>query len=529
MTELLPTRARYENGEPVVIEVRGATDAGTLTVWRLGDLVAEHPVTGPGLVDLGVLPAGGYGIELGSDPLVRTAVDVATPNRHRYGFTVDYSPDRDPAGLSDTLRRLHLTDVLFYDWAYRHADLLGGGEQYTDALDQPVSLQTVRVLANAVGAAGSRALGYVAVYAVGPNEWDAWKHQALLTPSGEPYALGDFLFIVDPAAGDWLEHLGAELVASVDSVGFDGFHLDQFGYPHRAVRADGVVVDTAESFDEMITSVRSRLPQARLVFNNVNDFPTWVTAGSPQDAVYIEVWHPTDTIGALAQMVTRARTVAGDKPVVMAAYQHVYDSATAAESDLATAFTMATLYSHGATQLLAGEADRLLVDPYYVRNHTVEASTADLLRRWYDFLVEHDELLVDPAIVDVTASVAGHYNDVLDVSFASASVGSDAVPGTVWRRITRTGPRTVLHLINLVGQTDTLWDAARSPLGDPGAGMLRIRRVGDHVPRVRVADPDGAARLIDLDVTVDGDFAVATLPALAVWQLVLIDDLGVRP
>lgn len=528
MTELLPTRARYEDGESVVIEVRGATDATTLTIWHLGEPVAEVAVTGAGLVDVGPLPAGGYGVELSSDPLIRTAVDVATPHRHRYGFTVDYTPDRDPVGLSDNLRRLHLTDVLFYDWAYRHADLLGGGEQYTDALDQPVSLPTVRTLANAVRAAGSRALGYAAVYAVGPKEWDAWKHQALLTPSGEPYALGDFLFIVDPAAPDWLEHFGAELVASVEKVGLDGFHLDQFGYPHRAVRADGVVVDTAESFDEMITSVRSRLPQARLVFNNVNDFPTWVTAGSPQDAVYIEVWHPTDTIGELAQMVTRARSVAGDKPVVIAAYQHVYDSAPAAESDLATAFTMATLFSHGATHLLAGEADRLLVDPYYVRNHTIEESTAALLHRWYDFLVAHDELLVDPAIVDVTASVAGHYNDVLDVSYAATPVGSGAVPGTVWRRITHAGDRTVVHLINLVGQSDTLWDAARSPLGDPGAGTLRVRRVGDYVPRVRVADPDGAGRLIDLDVTLDGDFAVATLPALAVWQLVLIDDLGNR-
>ena len=52
-----------------------------------------------------------------------------------------------------------------------------------------------------------------------------------------------------------------------------------------------------------------------------------------------------------------------------------------------TAFTMAALYSHGATQLLCGEADRILVDPYYVRNHVIEPSTAALLKRWYDFLV----------------------------------------------------------------------------------------------------------------------------------------------
>jgi len=42
----------------------------------------------------------------------------------------------------------------------------------------------------------------------------------------------------------------------------------------------------------------------------------------------------------------------------MTAYQHVYHSAPAESADAATALT------HGATQLLAGEADRLLHDPY---------------------------------------------------------------------------------------------------------------------------------------------------------------------
>ncbi|SMX62689.1 Glycosyl hydrolase family 66 [Brevibacterium linens] len=73
--------------------------------------------------------------------------------------------------------------------------------------------------------------------------------------------------------------------------------------------------------------MRERLPESRLVFNNVNDFPTWGTGASPQDAVYIEPWKPVLTLGALADVATRARSVAGGKPVVLAAYQHVYDAA----------------------------------------------------------------------------------------------------------------------------------------------------------------------------------------------------------
>jgi dextranase len=177
--------------------------------------------------------------------------------------------------------------------------------------------------------------------------------------------------------------------------------------------------------------------------------------GLPQNVVYIEVWPIHSTLGHLAALVTAAL---GDKPVVIAAYQHVYDTADVAEADLATAFTMATLFSHGASHLLCGEADRILADPNYVRNHRVAPSIADLLRRWYDFHVEHGELLSDPGFVDMTGALAGAYNDDCDLSYPASDV---PIPGTVWRRVLGRGDRLVVHLINLTGQDDTEWDAPR--------------------------------------------------------------------
>jgi dextranase len=527
MTDLLPTKTIYLAGEPAAVEIRDLSASATLTVRHLGDVVARHQVGEEGTIALGVLPAGGYGVELSNDTgqIAHTAVQIAADPRSvlRYGFVVDYRPGRDLAGVADNLRRLHLTGVQFYDWAYRHADLLGGGDNYTDALDQPVSLATVRDLIDTCHQVGSDALGYAAVYAVGPQEWPKWEHDALLTATGMPYALGDFLFIVDPAAADWLDHFRAELQAATDAVGFDGYHLDQYGYPKHAHRPDGVTVDVAGSFTRLINYVHGGLPASRLVFNNVNDFPTWASAQAQQDAVYIEVWPPHTNLEHLAEVCTRARVVAADKPVVIAAYQHVYDSADAAASDLATALTMATLYSHGATQLLCGEADRILVDPYYVRNHVVEESTAAMLHRWYDFLVEHDELLTAPGIVEVTGSYAASYNDDLDVEYADTVVTHIATAGTIWRRITQVGDGLVLQLINLTGQDDTQWDGPRNPPADPGPGTLRIRRAGTGLPRVRYADPDRQGHLVDVPVTADGDHAQALLPAPAVWQVVLVD------
>jgi len=518
--ELLPRRASFRPGEAIEIEVRGAA-SGTAIVWHLGAVRSEIPYDGSGWLTLPALPEGGYAVELGA---LRTAVEVAADPRQRlrYGFVASYAPGKDVEAVADTVRRLHLTGVQFYDWAYRHADLMGGGETYRDTLDQPIVLDTVRRLVARVQSAGSRAIGYAAVYAVGPNEWDDWKHRALLKGDNEPFALGDFLFLLDPAAPDWLAHFTADLQRATASLGFDGYHLDQYGYAKRAIRADGTDVDVGESFVAVIEAVRTALPRAHLVFNNVNDFPTRLTAQARQDAVYIEPWAPQLTLQSLADTVTRARGFGDGKPVVLAAYQHVYDKASTAQADLATALTMATLYSHGGTQLLAGEADRLLRDPYYVRNHTVEPATAALLKRWYDFLVAHDELLMPPHLTEVTHSYVGSYNGELDVTFADAEVSETAMAGRVWRRVVRAGDLLVVHLINLVGQADTLWDEPRNPLGDPGPATLRFRCLLGRTPRVLVGDPDGTGRLTEVTCESDGDYAVARLTPLRIWQVVLV-------
>lgn len=522
MTELLPLKATFRPDEPVGIEIRGAAMPGTVRVYHLGALVSEHAYKGGPEITLAPLPEGGYGVELGD---ARTAVEVAADPRRRlrYGFVASYAPDKDVAGLADTVRRLHLTGVLFYDWAYRHADLLGGGETYSDALSQPISLATVRALIEAVQAAGSRAIGYAAVYAVGPKEWGDWKHDALLRADATPYALGDFLFILDPAAADWLEHFTADLRRATAVLGFDGFHLDQYGYPKRAIRADGADIDVAASLATMIEAVRAALPEAHLVFNNVNDFPTAVTARLQQDAVYVEPWAPQVTLQSLADTVTRARAAGGGKPVVLAAYQHVYDLAPAEAADRATSLTMATLFSHGGTQILAGEADRLLVDPYYVRNHVVEPSTQAMLKRWYDFLVEHDELLMPTSLTEVTHSYAGQYNDELDVGFSDADTSETAEAGKVWRRIVRAGDWLVVHLINLCGQTDTLWDAPRNPSMSPGEATLKFRFLKGRMPKVYVADPDRPGHLRPVPVDLHGNYATAELPSLGIWLLIAID------
>lgn len=532
-TQLVPVATRYTPCQSVTVELRAPAGPCRLTVTHLGAPVRSVVAQGPGLVDLGQLPGGGYGISTGPGG-PRTAIEVEDPDTvtMRYGFVADYAPGRDVTAVADTIRRLHLTDVQFYDWAYRHADLLGGGQNYRDPLGQPIALDTVRRLIAATAAAGSRALGYAAVYAVGADEWPRWKQAALVDASGEPYRLADFLRLVDPADPTWLAHLVGQLCAAADKIGFHGFHLDQYGYPKLAGRADGTLVDLADSFAAVIAASRAALPGHRLVFNNVNDFPTWRTASSTQDAIYIEPWPPHVSLAHLAGLVVRARGAAATpRPIVVAAYQHVYATGPTEAADHAAALTMATLYSHGATQLLCGEADRVLIDPYYVRNHPIDRGTADRLTRWYDFAVEHGQLLFPARSTDLTGSLAGEYNDDCDVTYPAVPVTDTPQAGTIWRRISagRDPGQLVLHLINLADQTDIAWDAARHPPRTQPSGTLRLRRAGDRLPRVRVADPDRQPTLHDVPVTADGNHATATLPPSPVWQLVLVDLIPANP
>ncbi|MFG2059450.1 glycoside hydrolase family 66 protein [Micromonospora sp. NPDC048930] len=525
---MLPTRASYRPGEEIHIELDPAGRAGQLTVSHLGTPLSTIEIpAGAEVVTLPELPEGGYavGLHRAGEPTEWTAVEVlAEPlSRLRYGFVAAFPPGRDVTPVTALFRRLHLTGAQFYDWAYRHASLVGP-DTYTDPLGQPVSMDTVRAMSAGLRQVGTAPIGYAAVYAVGAQEWPTWRHAALLAPDGSPYALGDFLNLVDPADGAWLAHFTADLRAAARAGGFAGFHLDQYGYPRYAVRPDGRVVDVATAFGTLIEAVRAALPDETLIFNNVNDFPVWASTSSPQDVTYTEPWEPHGALADLAAVAVRSRHLAPTRPAVLAAYQTVYAKEDASTAAIANRLTMATLFSHGATQLLVGEDGRLLVDPYYVNNHEADPATIDLLARWYDLLVAAGDVLLAPGLHDITRAVVGGHNDEIDVSGPDVTVGHEAVAGTVWRRVVDTPHGQLVHLINLTGQSDTGWDTAKHPV-PPVAGLtLRVRRVGPGLPTVRVADPELGPHFTTIPAIPAGNHAHVELPPLNVWQLVLISS-----
>lgn len=524
MSELLPTKATFAPGEPIDVEVRGADGPLAVSLWRLDEQVAEAELApGETVVRFPAQPEGGYGVEGGE---LRSAVEVlADPlARARYGFVSDFAAGREIDGVADNVRRLHLNCVQFYDWMYRHANLLPPADDFVDSLGRDLSLETVRRLVEAVRGAGSLPLGYAAVYAAGVDEWPEWQDAGLYRANGKPWTLGDnFLWDLDPSNERWLSHLAADLRATETQVGFAGFHLDQYGAPKLARRADGTVVSLAGAFPELIERLARELPDARLIFNNVNDFPTWSTAGTNQAAVYIEVWPPHDTLADLARLIEKARALAPEKSVILAAYLSVYATADEAAARAAQSLQLATAFSHGGSVLVHGEEQAALTEAYYVNHKQLAAESQEAARRYYDFAVRYGDLLFDHRSVDVTRTILGGVNEELRLE-APVEHRPEARAGTLWARAVRLPGGLLLSLIDLSQQDDDRWDSPKRPFRPLEGVRLSLERVGDEASRFLFADPDDRPRLAALEPAFDGRYDTVTLPPFRTWAVVWLPD-----
>lgn len=519
MIELLPTKATFATGEPIEVEARGAAEGAIVQLFHLDRLVEEAAVEN-GNAAFSAHPEGGYGVECGD---ASSALDVlATPlQRMRYGFVSHYAAGRSSDGVAENVRRFHLNAVQFYDWMYRHADLMPPADEYEDALGRKISLATVRALIDAVAGAGSLPLAYAAVYAVGDEAWPEWQADGLYRADGTPWSLGDFLRIVDPSSERWLAHLCAELGEAM-GIGFAGFHLDQYGWPKWALREDGRSVDVADALPALVSRVGDELPGAELVFNNVNDFPTWATASAPQAATYIEVWAPHTRLHHLADLVAKARALAPHRPVVLAAYLPAY-SEDARGALVGETLQLATVFSSGATALLHGEEGAVLTDPYYVRHHALDAAARDLARRYFDFAVRYGDLLFDPGAVDVTRSYFAGENEEVRVE-APVVVSADAVAGALWCRVVRVASGLVIHLIDLSRQTDDEWASPKRSATSLAGVRVSVLRQAHEPAEILGASPEGAAALRALRVETTDRYDTVEVPPFVTWSLIHVRE-----
>jgi len=548
--EVVPDRAFYTPGQSVALRVEAPQgfspelDARVyVEISHLTEIVARlsEPVgTGTSWTFWWQPPPepAGYGlaawIERGGLRVAygESAFDVALrwTDQPRYGFlsefgTWDEARERE---VFARMNRLHLNGLQFYDWQYRHEQLVPPSEEFTDSLGRRLMVASIEGRIRLAREYGMAPMAYTAIYASSPSFYVDYKDWALRDAGGKPVDFGNgYLILMNPSRGfGWHDHLLDQFRRVLERFDFDGIHVDQYGYPQVAYDHRGQSVVVAQAFRDFIDDAKRLLSEEfdrnTITFNSETNWPAAVMARSRYDFNYVEVWSPYDTYGDIEWIIREAYVNSGGKPTVIAAY-------VAPEYEATVRLLNAVIFASGGTHIEMGEGDGMLADPYFPKFRKVSSSLWQAQVKAYDFIVRYKEWLHGP-------------REMLSAS-ALVRVGGEAVPDrpepgkvhAVFARLLaagdaegQEGARYVLSLINFTSAPTVAWTAQQ-----PEPEVLEQVPVSitlRHKPRaVWVASPDGdSAAAVRLSHTAtplaEGGFEVSfTVPRLHYWTVVVLE------
>ncbi len=552
MTDLQawPSRAQLRPGEPLelIIETDAPGELG-IRVDDAGATVAEASVsaTTAGSVRTMIrLPSdrarAGYAIRVadGTGTVRATsAIDVAShwAVAPRYGALSDFGPDEsagESARRADELLRLHVNVVQFYDWMASHHTFRAASDEFVDPLGRHLSHSVARRKIALAHERGMAALAYGALYGAEADFSLERPDWLLYDGRREPLALADIFYLQDFSPGSpWRAWILEQYRDAQAHFGFDGIHIDQYGYPKHALsRAGGawrdvdVAAELPRFVDEAARQIRATGPESGAIFNCVNAWPLEGLRDVTTDAAtYIEVWEPHTRYRDLYELIRRARVLRPDKAVILAAYLHPFHPDRARSRAALTAYRLASaaIGAAGGFHLIAVEGAAFLAEAYYPRYGRLDPDEALIARRYADFAVRNTTRLHDLGSTDIAWTHVGPTNDAITLAAPGlADHGAGAVAGSLWVTGRESGDLTVLQLVNLRGVTDA-WNVEQPTPPSP-LERLEVRvRVTGGVEGAWWDTPDdatGAARPLPFEVTdtSTGRFLVVTVPRVEVWS-----------
>lgn len=415
----------------------------------------------------------------------------------RYGFLCDFSPNRDDleAVLTDLLR-CHINGLQYYDWQYRHDQLLPPGEIYPDPLDRTLSLNVIRRFLDLSQKYGMKSMPYMAVYAASLDFWKKHLGWALYDLEGKPYQFEDFLGIMDPTAGSpWTAHILEECARVLSELPFDGIHIDQYGEPRQGVNASGEPVNLPVAFQDFIKQLKRDQPGKTIVFNAVKNWPIEALAVSLADFQYIEIWPPETSYQDLSRIIIQSRRLSGGKPVIIAAY-------ISAENPANIRLTDAVTFAHGGARIELGEGNRLIADPYFPNHEPISEGLHEYLGNYYDFMVCYGEL-IGPAV---------KRNHDYQVS----------LPAGVRSTVCQRDGLLSICLINQTGLAEAQWDQVHD-LPETQVNFDLTLPIPGEISGVWWGSPDQVDwRLRSLSWEEDSGTCKVKIPRLEVWGTLVI-------
>lgn len=555
-----PDRAQYKPNQSgnLFIELETREDAALQLVVAFSKLerpVAEEKVTiqaNKGVKQIVPVPLfleetvwSGYGVKvtvLREGEVVSTAFtsyDIADhwSRAPRYGFLSDFRSE-ESGDLRDveSMNKFHLNVIQFYDWMYRHDELVPQQDEFMDPMGREMSYQVVREKLEAVHNKGMAALAYGAVYASLKDFLQARPDWGLYNRRGEPFHLIDLFYIMDITPNSpWTDHIIEQFRQAVQA-GFDGIHMDQYGFPKKAIRRiEGLeeTVDLAECYPPLIdrtsAAVKEIQAEAGVIFNNVGNYPIRKTASTDQEALYIEVWPPVVRLRELKSLIDNARSLNPEKPIILSAYLPSFYPKAGHDKEWAengALLTMAAIFASGGYHLLLGEDKGMLTMPYYPDYAVMRPEFEAEVRRYYDFIVRFGTLIHDPRLEDVSYTYTAGVNT--EITFeAAVPYAPNGDVGSVWTLIKRLPGYQILQLINLVGLEDDYWEHGKYRRPEPQHGVVchfLIEQPIETIYAARPDDPNQEVCFLDYEIVPheQGLAARFVLPALEIWSMVIV-------
>lgn len=486
--DIYPVRGSFEPRTQVTFQVEnpGSADSIALYIRSIDAPPMEYRTglaEGKSVVHLPRFNClfGGFGVEArfcanGAVMATRfTAFDIAPAGQViRYGFLSDFTPEDGDGADIEAMTRMHINAVQFYDWSYRHDDLVAPTSDYTDMMGKRNDLTVIREKIRQCHTHGMLALGYGAVYAASKGYQKRHPDQGLYNGRGEPLCFIDTFCIMNPMRGNgWHEHILEQYRRAMDKMGFDGIHMDTYGFPKAALDSGGRPQYLDDALPGLIEDAH-RIPTAAgktpfLIFNNVGGWPVSATMSADQQAVYIEVWPPCDQYRHLGALISAGRK--SGKPVVLAAYPAPFRTDTperALESQLLLSFVIAM---HGGTQLFFGEENAVITQGYYADYAKLNEEQIQWVRAYQDFFVQYETLLRDDTMEDVSMTHQGWDNQEYVLSPEGSADGEG---GKMWYHLRQSRRRKAVYLVNLQNN-DPLWNKGKDAPREKVSVIMQVQ------------------------------------------------------
>jgi dextranase len=481
----------------------------------------------------------GYGVELYDEMgkrVAATAFDVTSNlgQSIRYGFLSDFEEEDGKNNRDiDFMTKMHINFIQYYDWSYRHDQLVSSENEYTDMMGKKINRAVLKSKIEYARTKGQKSIAYGAVYAASKDYYQEHTEEALYQGNDEVIKFIDTFYLMNiHEKNAWHAHIIEEYKKAIGQMNFDGIHMDTYGFPKEAY---GIIdnkkkkIYLKDHFSTLINHTKEELTPIKkenyLIFNNVGNWPVKTVADSMQTAMYIEVWKPYERYFHIMQIIKEAKSACKNKkPVILAAYLEPFRLEQPDRAGNSAQLLMAFIVSSGGSHLLLGEEKGILTQGYYVDHSKLSDGQEEVMRNYYDFMIRYLELFYDSSMEDVSMTHIGWDNYEYYIEKANYSVYGEA--NKISYILRQNKEFKTISMINLCGQQEDYWNKGKNKPEIQKDILFRVH-VDQKIQNICLATPDAnQGKSIELEYIYvhneKGIFVEFVIPSIEYWNLIYI-------